>query len=100
MRLGGFDILIKKDTKAYNLFKDTNVRLRFRHRYEVDPKYVEVLEDYGMIFSGKSPTQPIMQILELAEHKFFMATQAHPEFSSRPLRPQPLFLEFVKTCLS
>lgn len=99
MRLGGFDVLIKKDTKAYDLFKSDNIRLRFRHRYEVDPRYVDVLESHGMVFSGKSPTQPIMQILELPNHPYFLATQAHPEFSSRPLRPQPLFVGFIRNCL-
>jgi CTP synthase len=99
MRLGGFDVLIKKNTKAYSLFKSENVHLRFRHRYEVDPKYIDVLEQNGIVFSGKSPTQPIMQILELPDRKFFMATQSHPEFSSRPLRPQPLFFGFVRSCL-
>ena len=66
----------------------TKIRLRFRHRYEVDPKYIATLEEHGMIFSGKHPTQPIMQILELPQdvHPYFVGTQAHPELTSRPLR--------------
>jgi len=99
MRLGGKDIQIKPDTLAFRLFDNaTRVRLRFRHRYEVDPRYIPVLEQHGLIFSGKAPGQPIMQILELPTevHPYFVGTQAHPELTSRPLRPSPLFLGLVK----
>jgi len=99
MRLGGKDIEIKEGTKAFGLFEDTKIRRRFRHRFEVDPKYIEILEKNGMVFSGKAPKHQIMQILELPDKKFFMATQAHPEFNSRPLKPEPLFNSFVKGCL-
>ena len=99
MRLGGKDIDIKSGTLASKLFDNaTRIRLRFRHRYEVDPKYIAALEGQGMIFSGKHPTQPIMQILELPQetHPYFIGTQAHPELTSRPLRPQPLFMGLVR----
>jgi CTP synthase len=99
MRLGGKDIEIKEGTKAFGLFKSTKVRRRFRHRYEVNPDYIEVLEKNGMVFSGKAPKHPIMQILELPDKKFFMATQAHPEFASRPLKPEPMFNVFIKAAL-
>ncbi len=96
MRLGGHNIEIKKDTLASKLFGGADsVRLRFRHRYEVDPKYIPELEKGGLIFSGKAPNQPIMQILELKDHPFFMGTQAHPCLSSRPLAPSPMFLGLV-----
>jgi CTP synthase len=96
MRLGGRDIEIKKDTFASELFgKADRTRMRFRHRYEVDPKYIEKLESAGMIFSGKAPDQPIMQILEIAGHPFFMGTQAHPELTSRPINAQPMFIGLV-----
>lgn len=96
MRLGGRDIEIKKDTKAWQLFnKYESVRLRFRHRYEVDPEYIDQIEDAGLIFSGKAPNQPIMQILEIPSHPFFMGTQAHPCLTSRPLRPDRMFLGLV-----
>ncbi|MDI6448523.1 CTP synthase [Anaerobaca lacustris] len=96
MRLGGRDVEIKPETVAWNLFggKDS-VRMRFRHRYEVDPKYIETLEAGGLVFSGKAPDQPIMQILELPDHPFFMGTQAHPCLTSRPLRPSPMFVGLV-----
>ena len=75
--------------------------MRFRHRYEVDPRYVEALEAAGMRFSGKHPVHPIMQILELSRdvHPYFIGTQAHPCLTSRPLRPQPMFVGLVKAAL-
>jgi CTP synthase len=103
MRLGGKDIEVKPGTLAAQLFDNArNVRLRFRHRYEVDPKYIPTLEEHGLIFSGKHPKQPIMQILELPRevHPYFVGTQAHPELTSRPLRPSPLFLGFVQAALA
>ena len=93
MRLGGRDIELKKDTLAWKLFsKSSSVRRRFRHRYEVDPEYIAKLEEKGLVFSGKAPNQPIMQILELPELSFFMGTQSHPELTSRPMRPAPMFV--------
>jgi len=95
MRLGGKDIELKAGSIVSKLFDNaTSTRLRFRHRYEVDPKYILQLEQGGLIFSGKHPTQPIMQMLELPEdvHPFFVGTQAHPEMTSRPLRPSPMFM--------
>jgi len=100
MRLGGRDVEIKRDTLAWRLFgKTKSVRMRFRHRYEVDPKYIEQLEKGGLVFSGKSPDYPIMQILELRSHRFFMGTQAHPCLTSRPLRPAPMFVGLVATAM-
>ena len=100
MRLGGRDIEVKPNTRAWELFgKDKTVRMRFRHRYEVDPRYIETLESGGMVFSGKAPDQPIMQILELPEHPYFIATQAHPCLTSRPLNPQPMFVGLVAAAM-
>jgi len=102
MRLGGKDVEIKPDTLAFKLFDNqTRIRLRFRHRYEVDPKFIPQLEEAGMIFSGKHPQQPIMQILELPQeqHPYFIGTQAHPELTSRPLRPSPMFLGLVQAAV-
>ncbi|MBN2589052.1 MAG: CTP synthase [Sedimentisphaerales bacterium] len=100
MRLGGHDIDLKPQTLAWKIFgKKDSVRMRFRHRYEVDPKYIETLEEKGLIFSGKAPNLPIMQILELKDHPFFMGTQAHPCLTSRPLRPQPMFVGLVAAAL-
>lgn len=74
---------------------------RHRHRYEVNPKYVEVLEKNGLVFSGyhiREDETKLMEFIEIPKHKFFIATQAHPEFKSRLLDPAPLFLEFVRSC--
>jgi len=100
MRLGGRDIEIKSKTMAWKLFgKAESVRMRFRHRYEVDPRYIEQLEEAGLIFSGKAPNQPIMQILELSGHPYFFGTQAHPCLTSRPLKPQPMFVGLVAAAM-
>jgi CTP synthase len=102
MRLGGRDVVLTPGTIAAELFNNAqSVRLRFRHRYEVDPGYIKVLEEHGMVFSGRHPTQPLMQILELPTelHPFFVGTQAHPELTSRPLRPQPMFMGLVKAAM-
>jgi CTP synthase len=102
MRLGGKDVEIKPGTLAAKLFDNQrSIRLRFRHRYEVDPRYITLLEDQGLVFSGKHPQQPIMQILELPQsvHPYFIGTQAHPELTSRPLRPQPMFVGLVKAAM-
>ncbi len=102
MRLGGRDVLIKPGTLAARLFNNAReVRMRFRHRYEVDPKYIEVLEKHGLIFSGRAPDYEIMQALELPQdvHPYFIATQSHPELLSRPLRPEPLFVGLVRAAL-
>jgi len=100
MRLGGRDIELKPQTLVWKLFgKPNTVRMRFRHRYEVDPRYIEQLEKGGLVFSGKAPNQPIMQILELPSHPFFISTQAHPCLTSRPLRPQPMFAGLVAAAM-
>ncbi len=102
MRLGGKDVEVTPGTLAARLFDNAKrIRLRFRHRYEVDPRYIPTLEEHGMIFSGRHPQQPIMQILELPQdiHPYFIGTQAHPELTSRPLRPQPMFMGLVKAAM-
>ena len=99
MRLGGQDVEIKPDTIAYKMFKSKAVRMRFRHRYEVCPDYIEQIEKAGLIFSGKAPSRQIMQILELPEHPYFIATQAHPCLTSRPMRPQQMFLGLVEAAM-
>ncbi|MBN1846096.1 MAG: CTP synthase (glutamine hydrolyzing) [Sedimentisphaerales bacterium] len=96
MRLGGKQVELTPQTMAWRLFGGrSDVHMRFRHRYEVDPKYIDTFTEHGLVFSGKAPGQPIMQILELPDHPCFIATQAHPCMTSRPLRPQPMFLALV-----
>ena len=101
MRLGGFPAKIKKGTIAYTAYKDTRARERHRHRGEVNPHYISLLEDKGLIFSATSPSGKLMEIAELPKnvHPFFVGTQFHPEFLSSPLDPHPLFVEFVRACI-
>ena len=100
MRLGGKDVEIKPDTMAWRLFgKKEKVRMRFRHRLEVDPKYIDELTKHGLVFSGKAPKEPIMQVLELPDHPYFIGTQAHPCMTSQPLRPQEMFMGLVKAAM-
>jgi len=99
MRLGGKEVEIKNNTLAMKLYGKSLVRERFRHRYECNPEYIEMLEKNGMLFSGKAPKYNIMQIMELPEHPYFLGTQFHPEFTSKPLAPSPLFMGFLKAIL-
>ncbi len=102
MRLGGQDVDLLPGSVAARLFGGVaRTRLRFRHRWEVNPAYIERLKDGGLVFSGWAPNQPIMQVLELPEtvHPFFLATQSHPELTSRPLAPSPLFVGLVRAAL-
>lgn len=96
MRLGAHTILIKRNTLAYKLYGRERVVERFRHRYEINPRYVDLLEQHGFLFSGTTPDGKIMQIGELPVHRFFIGTQFHPEFTSRFMKPNPLFDGFIK----
>ena len=96
MRLGSWPALLKKGTTIYKLYGTEKVSERHRHRYEVNPEYVEKLEKCGLVFSGKSPDRVLMEFMELPNHPYFVATQAHPEFKSRPMKPAPLFDGLLK----
>lgn len=96
MRLGGQDVLITKGTLAEKIYGETEIRERFRHRYEVNPEYVKALEDGGLIFSGKASNENIMQIMELEDHPYFIAGQFHPELKSSLLKPAKLFYSLLK----
>ncbi len=103
MRLGGQDVELTEGSMASELFGGaTHIRERFRHRYEVDPAYIETLTNAGMRFSGRHPKHPIMQVLELPRevHPFFLGAQFHPELTSRPLRPQPMFVGLVEAAVA
>jgi len=95
MRLGGHTITVQKGTRAAAMF-GASVRLRFRHRWEVNPDYVQKLSDGKLTFSGCDSTKRIMQIMELKNHPFFMGTQAHPELTSKFEQPSPFFAEFIQ----
>ena len=102
MRLGGKDVLLQADSGISRLYNGARqIRLRFRHRYEVEPRYISRLEDHGLIFGGHAPNQPIMQMLELPAHihPYFFGTQAHPCLTSRPLSPDAMFMGLVTAAL-
>lgn len=98
MRLGAYPAKIKKGAIAHEAYKSLKISERHRHRWEVNPEYIEKLEKAGLVFSGKSPNGKLMEIAELPkkDHPFFLGTQFHPEFKSWPLKPHPLFLEFIR----
>jgi len=98
MRLGAYEAHLKKGTLARKLYNKEVVSERHRHRYEVNNAYVEQLEEAGLVFSATSPEGDLMEMLELKKevHPYYIATQFHPEFTSRPLRPHPLFLGLAK----
>ena len=97
MRLGTYPTKIIKNTKAMNIYSEEIIYERHRHRYEVNNTYREVLEKNGLIISGISPDNDLIEIIEIKDHPFFIGTQFHPEFKSRPSMPAPLFKEFIKS---
>ena len=99
MRLGSFVCTIKEGTLAFNLYGNTNIEERHRHRYEVNLQYKQVLEDKGYVFSGMSPDGLLPEIIEYKPHPFFIAAQFHPELKSRPFSPHPLFTGLLRACL-
>lgn len=96
MRLGSYPCRLRRGTLAYRCYGRENIAERHRHRYEFNNRYLQELERRGMIASGRSPDGELVEIVELRDHPFFLACQFHPEFKSRPLRPHPLFLGFLK----
>ena len=96
MRLGSYQCLVEKGTISYAAYKNTVISERHRHRYEVNNDFRDKLEKNGLVVSGINPERDLVEIIELKDHPFFVASQFHPEFKSRPLRPHPLFREFVK----
>ena len=83
----------------HNIYGSDKVFERHRHRYEVNPDYHDILEKNGLIFSGLSPSGRLVEFIELPKHRYFVATQAHPEFKSRPNRPHPLFAGVVEAAM-
>jgi CTP synthase len=99
MRLGDYKCQIKKGTKSYFAYKKEIVFERHRHRYEFNNDFREILEKKGMVFAGINPERDLVEIIELKNHPFFVATQFHPEFKSKPLNPHPLFREFIRAAI-
>jgi CTP synthase len=105
MRLGEYPAVLKKGSKVHKLYEKLGLNdgdtahERHRHRYEVNPEYTAILEKNGLIFSGTCPNRRLMEFCELRDHRFFIGTQSHPEFKSRPGSPSPLFFGFIEAAL-
>ncbi len=102
MRLGAYPARLERGTVARRAYRADEISERHRHRFEVNPDYIEPLTAAGLVFSGRSPDGRLMEIAELPreKHPFFLATQFHPEFQARPLKPHPLFSGFIKAALA
>jgi CTP synthase len=99
MRLGAYNCKIKPGTISAKAYKNSFISERHRHRYELNNDYKDILEKNGLIIAGINPEKDLVEIIEIKNHPFFVATQFHPEFKSRPLRPHPLFREFIKAAI-
>ena len=100
MRLGASESTVFKGTKAYELYGSETITERHRHRYEFNPAYREQLEEAGLKISAVSVPDRLVEIVEIADHPFFIGAQFHPEFLSKPSKPHPIFAGFVKAALS
>lgn len=96
MRLGQYPCVLKKGSISYNAYKESEINERHRHRYEFNNDYNAILEENGMEAVGVSPDGRLVEIVEIKEHPWFVGVQFHPEFKSRPNRPHPLFVDFIK----
>ncbi|ADU95822.1 CTP synthase [Geobacillus sp. Y412MC52] len=99
LRLGLYPCKLQEGTLAYAAYGDEVIYERHRHRYEFNNQYRSIMEEHGFVFSGTSPDGRLVEVIELKDHPWFVAAQFHPEFTSRPTRPQPLFREFVRASL-
>ena len=99
LRLGSYPCVLDKNSRAYALYGEETIHERHRHRYEVNNDYRTFLTEHGMMLSGMSPDNRIVEMIELPDHPWFVGTQAHPELKSRPNRPHPLFKGFIEASL-
>ena len=102
MRLGAYPAVLRKGSMAERAYGATKISERHRHRFEVNPAFIKKIEKAGMVFSGQSPDRRLMEVMELPreQHPFFKGSQFHPELTSRPLKPNPLFREFLASASS
>lgn len=101
MRLGAYDCRLKEGTLAYKIYGNKMISERHRHRYEFNEQYAEMMEKAGLVLSGRNPQTGLVEIVELPQkvHPFFIGVQFHPELSSTVLKPQPIFVNFVKAAM-
>ena len=99
MRLGAYDCKLEEGSLAYRIYDKETIRERHRHRYEFNEEYLAKMEAAGLKASGRNPQTGLVEVIELPEHPFFIATQFHPEYKSTPESPAPLFVSFVEAAL-
>lgn len=99
MRLGAQPCTLRADTKAFRAYGYRDISERHRHRYEFNNHYTEIFESHGMVFSGYTSDEQLVEIMELRDHPWFVCVQFHPEFKSKPTSPHPLFREFIGASL-
>jgi len=100
LRLGAYPCILKENTKAFEAYGTSEISERHRHRYEFNNDYRKPLEDKGLVIAGTSPDNNLVEMVELADHPWFLGCQFHPEFKSKPMKPHPLFKAFVKAALT
>jgi CTP synthase len=100
MRLGAYPCVLKEGTLASRAYGEAEIMERHRHRYEFNNAYKERLAAAGLRFTGTSPNGELVEIVELQNHPWFLGCQFHPEFKSRPMRPHPLFRDYIGACLA
>ncbi len=98
MRLGVFPCKLEENSKAYKAYGEKIIYERHRHRYEFNNEYRKIITDKGMLLSGVSPDERLVEIIEIKDHPWFVGVQFHPELKSRPNRPHPLFKDFIEAC--
>src|SRR5262249_43579160 len=99
MRLGAYECVLRENSLAHRLYGKRRISERHRHRYEVNNEYRALLTKNGMVLGGLSPDDQLVEMIELAEHPFCLASQFHPEFKSRPSEAHPMFKGFIKAAL-
>jgi CTP synthase len=98
MRLGAHPCILKEGSRVREIYGKREIQERYRHRYEFNSEYRKVFEEAGVAITGESPETKCVEVMELIDHPFYIATQYHPEFKSRPTRAHPLFKAFVAAC--
>eukprot|EP01017_Pseudomicrothorax_dubius_P005107 TRINITY_DN11208_c0_g1_i2.p1 TRINITY_DN11208_c0_g1~~TRINITY_DN11208_c0_g1_i2.p1 ORF type:complete len:182 (+),score=28.47 TRINITY_DN11208_c0_g1_i2:42-548(+) len=99
LRLGSFTTVVKSGTLTERIYGGTEITERHRHRYEINPKFKQDLEEKGMVFAGHDKSAGLLEIIEVQDHPFFFACQSHPEFKSRFAKPSPPFIGFIAAAM-
>ena len=99
MRLGAYPCHLLENTKVFSTYKQLKISERHRHRFEFNNQYRDIFRKHGVVFSGLSPDESLVEMMELSDHPWFVGCQFHPELKSGPMKPHPLFRDFITECL-